>query len=167
MGGRLLNDIANIVMPDTLLAWHRKLVSEVCHRQASTWAATHRQELKDLVVCLAQDNRDWGYRGILGAMSNLGHSFARGTIANILKKHDLELVAERIRKTTWKALLSQHWELIVAADFFTVEVWSRRGLQRCIVLFFIELSTRRVEVSRERNAGEWSLDEPNRTQYQR
>jgi hypothetical protein len=26
--------------------------------------------------------------------------------------------------------LSQHWELIVAADFFTVEVWTRQGL-RC------------------------------------
>jgi hypothetical protein len=25
---------------------------------------------------------------------------------------------------------SPHWQLIVAADFFTVEVWTRRGLQR-------------------------------------
>ena len=38
----------------------------------------------------------------------------------------------------------RHWELIVAADFFTVEVWTRRGLQQFIVLFFIELSTRKV-----------------------
>jgi transposase InsO family protein len=42
--------------------------------------------------------------------------------------------------------LSRHWELIVAANFFTVEVWTRRGLQRFVVLFFIELSTRRVEI---------------------
>ena len=35
----------------------------------------------------------------------------------------------------------------MAADFFTVEVWTRRGLQRYIVLFFIELSTRRVEIA--------------------
>jgi putative transposase len=34
----------------------------------------------------------------------------------------------------------------VAADFFTVEVWTAKGLQRFIVLFFIELSTRRVEI---------------------
>ncbi len=72
---------------------------------------------------------------------------ARGTIANILKKHGIEPAPDRIRKTTWKEFLSQHWELIVAADFFTVEVWTRRGLQRYIVLFFIELSTRRVEVA--------------------
>ena len=36
---------------------------------------------------------------------------------------------------------------MVAADFFTVEVWTRRGLQRFLVLFFIELSTRKVEIA--------------------
>lgn len=30
--------------------------------------------------------------------------------------------------------------------FFTVEVWTPRGLQRFLVLFFIDLSTRRVEI---------------------
>jgi putative transposase len=43
--------------------------------------------------------------------------------------------------------LSRHWNLIVAADFSTVEVWTRRGLQRFLVLFFIDLSTRRVEIA--------------------
>ena len=96
---------------------------------------------------MAQENRDWGYRRILGAMSNLGHSLARSTIANILHKHGIEPAPERIRKTTWKEFLSRHWEIIIAADFFTIEVWTRRGLQRYIVLFFIELSTRRVEIA--------------------
>ena len=100
-----------------------------------------------LVVRMAQENRDWGYRRILGAMSNLGHSIARGTIANILKKHGIEPAPERLRKTTWKEFLRQHWDLFVAADFFTIEVWTSRGLQRYIVLFFLELSTRRVEVA--------------------
>ena len=35
----------------------------------------------------------------------------------------------------------------MAADFFTVEVWTRRGLQRFLVLFFIELSTRPVKIA--------------------
>src|SRR5215831_13431859 len=96
---------------------------------------------------MAQEHRDWGYRRILGAISNLGHSLAPGTIANILKKHGIEPAPQRTRRTTWKEFLSRHWELIVAADFFTVEVWTPRGLQRYIVLFFIELSTRRVKVA--------------------
>jgi hypothetical protein len=35
----------------------------------------------------------------------------------------------------------------VAADFFTIEVWTRKGLQRFLVLFFIELSTRKVQIA--------------------
>jgi hypothetical protein len=35
---------------------------------------------------------------------------------------------------------------MVAADFFTIEAWTRRGLTRFLVLFFIELSSRRVEI---------------------
>src|SRR3954463_16462590 len=36
---------------------------------------------------------------------------------------------------------------MVAADFFTVEVWTRKGLQRFVVLFFLDLSTRPVEMA--------------------
>ena len=43
--------------------------------------------------------------------------------------------------------LTQNWDLIVAAKFFTVEAWTRRGLQRFVILFFIELSTRKVEIA--------------------
>jgi hypothetical protein len=50
------------------------------------------------------------------------------------------------RKTTWKEFLSRHWELIVAADFFTHRSLDSPRLRRLIVLFFIELSTRNVEI---------------------
>ena len=50
-------------------------------------------------------------------------------------------------KRSWKEFLQRRWEMIVAADFFTVEVWTLRGLQRFLVLFFIELSTRRVRIA--------------------
>jgi len=36
--------------------------------------------------------------------------------------------------------------VIVAADFFTIEAWTRRGLSRFLVLFFIDLRSRRVEI---------------------
>jgi hypothetical protein len=95
---------------------------------------------------MAKDNRSWGYRRIQGALSNLGHLLAFKTIANILKEHGIEPAPERIRKTSWKEFLTRHWEQIVASDFFTVEVWTPTGLKRFIVLFFMELSTRRVEI---------------------
>jgi hypothetical protein len=86
-----------------------------------------------LVIRLAHENRDWGYERIQGALFNLGHSVARSTIAEILKRHGIEPAPERSRKTTWKEFLTRHWELIVPAGFFTVDVWTRRGLQLFIV----------------------------------
>ena len=35
----------------------------------------------------------------------------------------------------------------MAADFFTIEAWTRPGLQRFVILFFMELSTRKVEIA--------------------
>jgi putative transposase len=42
------------------------------------------------MVRMAQENRDWGYRRIQGALSNLGHKLARSTIADILERHGIE-----------------------------------------------------------------------------
>jgi len=137
------------VTPETLLAWHRKLIAQKydgSHKRGPGRPRT-AGEIEVLVVGMAEENRDWGYRRIQGALFNLGHELARSTIAEILKRHGIEPAPERSRKTTWKAFLTRHWELIVAADFFTVEVWTRWGLQRFIVLFFIELSTRKVEIA--------------------
>ena len=149
LGRRVLAEFATIVTPETLLRWHRKLIAEKYDGSKRRAPGRPRTvaELAGLVVRMAAANRDWGYRRIQGALSNLGHKLARGTIANILKKHGMEPAPERSRETTWKEFLSRHWEMIVAADFFTVEVWTRRGLQRFLVLFFIELSSRRIEVA--------------------
>ena len=81
-----------------------------------------------------------------GALANLGHKLAGNTIANILKRHGIAPAPERSRRTTWKDFLRRHLDQIVATDFFTAEVWTCSGLQRFIVLFFMDLSTRRVEL---------------------
>ena len=149
LGRKVLDQIATIVTPETLLAWHRKLIAQKYEGTAHRAPGRPRTAgaIESLVVRMAEENRDWGYRRIQGALSNLGHELARSTIAQILERHGIEPAPERIRKTTWKEFLSRHWELIVATDFFTVEVWTRRGLQRFIILFFIELSTRKVEIA--------------------
>jgi len=149
LGRRLLAEVATIVTPETLLAWHRRLIAIKYDGSAQRGPGRPKTavDLEALVVKLAEENRDWGYRRIQGALSNLGRKIARSTIAEILERHGIEPAPERSRTTTWKEFLSRHWELIVAADFFTVEVWTRRGLQRFLVLFFIDLATRRVEIA--------------------
>ena len=148
LGRKVLAQIATLVTPETLLTWHRKLIAKKYDGSANRLPGRPRTiaEIETIVVRMAQDNRDWGYRRIQGALANLGHDLSHGTIANILKQHGIEPAPERNRKTTWKEFLAWHWEQIVATDFFTIEVWTRTGLQRFLVLFFIELSTRRVKV---------------------
>jgi hypothetical protein len=48
-------------------------------------------------------------------------------IAKMSAQHGMEPAPERERKTNWKELLRQHWDLTAAADFFTIEAWTRRG----------------------------------------
>ena len=148
LGRKLLAEVATIVTPETLLRWHRRLIAEKYDGSGKRGSGRPRTaaEIEQLVVQMAKENRAWGHRRIQGALSNLGHKLARSTIADILERHGIEPAPERSRKSTWKEFLTQHWDLIVAADFFTVEVWTTTGLQRFIVLFFIELSTRRVEI---------------------
>jgi putative transposase len=142
LGRKILAAVATIVTPETLLAWHRKLIAKkydgTAFRPGRPPTAT---EIADLVIRMAEENRGWGYRRIQGALSNLGHIVARTTIANILKRNGIEPVPERNRKTTWKEFLRRHWAQIIAADFFTVEVWTCTSLIRFVVLFFIDLST--------------------------
>jgi putative transposase len=131
LGRRVLGEIASVVTPETLLAWHRKLVAQKYDGTARLAAGRPRiaGEIEDLVVRMAEEDRDWGHRRIEGALSNLGQEVAHSTIARILERHGIEPAPERIRKTTWK-VLSRHWKVIVATDFFTLEVWTKRGLQR-------------------------------------
>jgi hypothetical protein len=86
--------------------------------------------IEELTVRMARENPRWGYTRIQGALENLGHRVGRTTVANILKRNGIDPAPERGTRTTWSQFLRAHWEVLAAADFFTVEVWSLRGLRR-------------------------------------
>jgi putative transposase len=148
LGRRILAQVATVVVPETLLSWHRKLIANKYDGSAQRSVGRPRTDadIAALAIRMAEENRNWGYRRIQGALANLGHLLAHNTVADILRRHGIEPAPERIRKTTWKEFLNSHWDQIVASDFFTIEVWTPTGLQRFVVLFFMELSTRRVEI---------------------
>src|SRR6516225_4566212 len=146
---RVLQEIGTIVSPDTLLAWHRRLIARKYDGQSRRGPGRPpvTAEIRQLVVRMATENRDWGYTRIQGALVNLGHDVGRGTIATILKQHGIEPAPERQKRTTWQEFLKAHWDVLAAADFFTVEVSTAMGLTRYIVFFVIELATRRVHIA--------------------
>ena len=84
LGRRRLREGATMVTPETLLAWHRNLIAKKYDGSARRGPGRPRtrDEIRRLVVRMATKNRDWGYRRIQGALANLGHEVARGTIAN-------------------------------------------------------------------------------------
>jgi putative transposase len=149
LGRRALREIGTIVTPDTLLAWHRHLIAQKYdgHHRRGPGRPPVMAAIRQLVVRMATENRDWGYTRIQGALANLGHDVGRGTIATILRQHGIEPAPERRKRTTWRQFLSAHWDVLAAADFFTVEVWTATGLTRYVVLFVIELATRRVHIA--------------------
>jgi len=87
-----------------------------------------------------------GYDRISGALKNLGHRVSDATVANVLKRHGLPPAGDRKKETTWTEFINSHMDVLVATDFFTVEVWSRLGLITYYVLFFIHLGTRKVHI---------------------
>ena len=147
LGRKALNDLACLFSPDTILAWHRKLVAAKWDHHGKRRGPGRpgvMKEIETIVVRCARENPRWGYRRIEGALANLGHRVARSTVANILRRHGLDPAPERGRRSSWRTFLVAHWTTIAAIDFTTVEVWCRHGLVTFYVLFVLELSTRRV-----------------------
>jgi transposase InsO family protein len=150
LGKQALKDVATIVKPDTILAWHRKLIAQKfdgSQQRQSPGRPKIAPELEALIVRMARENRSWGYDRIVGALANLGYTVSDQTVGNILKRHGIPPAPERKTTTTWKEFIRTHMEVLVATDFFTAEVWSWGGLVTYYVLFFIHLGSRQVHVA--------------------
>jgi len=112
LGRKILAQVATVVAPETLLAWHRKLIANKYDGSAQRSVGRPRTaaDIAALVTRMAEDNRNWGYRRIQGALANLGHLLAHNTIADILRRHGIEPAPERIRTAgpSQKSLVRTH-----------------------------------------------------------
>lgn len=146
LGRRLLDRIATIVTPDTLMRWHRRLIA-----LKWTFAAKRvgrpglMKKIAALILRMAKDNSSWGYCRIQGELKAVGHKVAASTIAKVLKDHGIRPAPER--PSSWRSFLRAHWGQVAGMDFFTTEVWTPLGLRRYFVLFAIDLRTRRVHIA--------------------
>jgi putative transposase len=132
-----------LVKPDTILAWHRRLV-------ANHWTYPHRPgrpstavETQHTIVRFARENPTWGYRRIHGELARLGITIAASTVWATLKRAGIDPAPGRTAES-WTTFLRAQASGIVACDFFTVDTVM---LRRCYVLFFIELDTRCVHLA--------------------
>jgi len=148
LGRRVLNQIATLVTPETILGWHRKLI-------ARRWTYSRKgpgrpqimKVITQLVLKMATENPFWGYTSIRDRLQNLGHKVGRTTIANILCAYGLEPSPKRRKRTSWTTFLKAHWDVLAAIDFTTVDIWSSKGLVRYYILFAMDLATRSVQLA--------------------
>ena len=150
LGRKALEDVANVVKPDTLLAWYRRLIARKFDGSKSRRYPGRPRidgEIEHLVVRMAKENSDWGYDRIVGAMANLGYRLSDQTVGNILHRNGISPAPARKRTTTWADFIRVHMAVLAGTDFFSVEVLTLRGLVTYYVLFFIRLESRRVEVA--------------------
>jgi hypothetical protein len=140
LGRKVLAQVANVARPDTILAWYRKLIArkfDGSKARRSVGRPRISREVEQLIVCMAKENRDWGYDRLAGALANLGYKVCDQPVGNVLERHDLPPAPERKRTTSWLAFIRTHLALLAGTDFFTAEVLTLRGLVTYYVLFFI------------------------------
>ena len=71
LGRRALEEVAQIVRPEIILGWHRKLIAKKYDGSARRGRGrpTTPYEIAELVVRMALENPRWGYTRIRGALA--------------------------------------------------------------------------------------------------
>jgi hypothetical protein len=150
VGRKDLQTVASVALPDTILAWYRRLIAQKfdgSKRRSYPGRPAITSEIEALIVRMARENPGWGYDRIVGALANLGHRVSDQTVGNILRRYGIPPAPKRSQKTTWKDFTAAHMAVLTDVDFFTVEVLTWRGLATYYVLFLVQLETRRVTLA--------------------
>jgi putative transposase len=134
-----------LVTPDTIVRWHREVVRRRWAARSirgRTGRPATRRNVRALVLRLARENPEWGYRRIHGELAGLGMKIAASTVWEILKKAGID-PAPRRSVPAWPQFLRSQAEAILACDFFTADLLD--GTQ-AYVLAVIEHATRRIRI---------------------
>lgn len=133
-----------MITPQTLLRWHRELVRrEWTHPRRGAGRPPLDPETAGLIVRLGRENPRWGCVRIQGELRKLGIRVGASTLRRVLRGAGLG-PAPRRTGPTWSEFLRAQSRGVLACDFFTVQTVFLKTLY---VLFFIELSTRRVHMA--------------------
>src|SRR6266704_263881 len=134
-----------LVTPDTIVRWHRDIVRRrwaARSAHARTGRPATRRNIQALVLRLARENPEWGYRRIHGELAGLGVNVAAPTVREILKANGID-PAPRRTGPAWSQFLRSQAEAILACDFFSVDLLD--GTQ-AHVLTVIGHAARRIRV---------------------
>ena len=96
-----------------------------------------------MIIRLAGENSDWGYRRIHGELTRLGHTIAASSVWKILRAAGIDPTRDRTGPT-WIEFIRSQAAGIIATDVACVDT---ALLRRFHVLFVIEVHSRRVHLA--------------------
>ncbi len=139
----ILEDVIKIFQPATVLGWHKNLIGKKYDSTGSPNGAKRGPKITPPevvieVLKLARRNPEWGYERIADCMEYLGFKISAATVKRILLDYGLTPDPDQKHRVEWERFISSHKNVIAATDFFTVELLTEQGLQRYMVLFFID-----------------------------
>ncbi|WP_413804448.1 helix-turn-helix domain-containing protein [Streptomyces sp. OE57] len=140
-----LRRVRLLVRPDTVLRWHRDLA----RRRHAALSRPNRpgrprtvRSIRILVLRLARENPNWGYRRLHGELLVLGVKVSASTVWKILKDAGVDPAPDR-SFSTWADFLRSQADALLACDFFETVTLSGT---RMYVLAVIEHSSRRLRI---------------------
>jgi len=132
------------VQPATLLRWHRDLVAKRwTYPRGGPGRPAIAKGTTAVVLRLAKENPQWGYRRIHGELATMGIVIAASSVWAILKRHGID-PSPRRSGPTWAEFLAAQAKGLMACDFFHVDTVL---LRRLYVLVFIHHDTRLVRIA--------------------
>lgn len=149
LGLKLLSETTELFSPATILGWYKKLVAKKYDGAANRKGGRTKvsQEKIDLVLKMSRENLHWGAGRICNYMKYLGHKIGKTTVWRIMEDHGLNPDPEVRRTGDWNTFIRSHLSVLAATDFFSVELLTPKGLVRCMVLFIIDIGSRRVQIA--------------------
>ncbi|MDW6063978.1 integrase core domain-containing protein [Streptomyces sp. FXJ1.4098] len=141
----VLRRVRLLVRPDTVVRWHRDLARRrhaALSRPKRPGRPRTVRSVRILVLRLARENPNWGYRRLHGELLVLGVKVAASTVWKILKESGVDPAPGR-SSSTWASFLRSQADALLACDFFEAVTLSGA---RMYVLVVIEHSSRRIRI---------------------
>ena len=121
LGRKALGEVANAALPDTILAWYRRLVARKFDgsKHRSPGRPRVDKTIEGLIVRMAEENLSWGYDRIVGSLANLGYEVSDQTVGNILRRQGVPPAPERKRSMTWAAFIRAHLAVLAGTPLLS------------------------------------------------
>ena len=140
-----IKHVITIVGYSTFRRWVAKGVTNKKAKRGRPRKTT--QEVIDILIRMAKENRLWGYGRIMGELKKLNIlRLSRNGIKGVMIRNGIDPSPKR-KEDSWDAFIKRHFETLWACDFFTKTVWTAMGPKMFHVLFFINIRTRKVHIA--------------------